>query len=116
MASNYEIIKSKIEELKKTGNAAIFDIGGFFTQIAPAGADKMYCEAVSHYYNPVISPALEGSFAAMGFRLDKEANYSRVYSVNTVQEIDELVQDIERIFREFYCMNDNAQIEITDIE
>ena len=116
MASNNEIIKSKIEELKQTGDAAIFDIGGLFVQLAPAGAGEMYCEAVSHNYNPAVSPALEGSFAAMGFKLDKDANYNRTYNVNTIQEIDKLVQDIERIFRELFRADDNAQLEVTDVE
>jgi hypothetical protein len=116
MATNNEIIKSKIEELKQTGDAAIFDIEGLFVQLAPAGAGEMYCEALSHNYNPAVSPALEGSFAAMGFKLDKGGNYSRIYSVNTIQEIDKLVQDIERIFRELFRVDYNAQIEVMDVE
>ena len=74
MAANSEIIKSKIEELKQTG------------------------------------------FAAMGFKLAKGANFSRTYSVNTIQEIDKLVQDIERIFRVLFRTDDYAQIEVTDVE
>jgi hypothetical protein len=116
MASNNEIIKSKIEELKKTGDAVIFDIGGLFVQLAPAGVGELYCEALSHNFNPAVSPALEGSFAAMGFKLDNGANYSKTYPVKTVQEIDKLVQDIERIFRELFRADENAQMEVIDVE
>ena len=116
MSSNNEIIKSKIEELKQTGNAVIFDIGGLFVQLAPAGEGEMYCEALSHNFNPAVSPALEGSFAALGFKLDKGANYSKTYPVNTVQEIGKLVQDIERIFQELFRMYENAQIKVIDVE
>ena len=55
-------------------------------------------------------------FTAMGFKRDKGANFSRTYSVNTIQEIDKLVQDIERIFRELFRTDDYAQIEVTDVE
>jgi hypothetical protein len=116
MSANSEIIKSKIEELKQTGSAAIFSISDYFVQMALSGDGEMYCEALSHNYNPAVSPALEGSFAAMGFKLDKGANYSRVYKVNTDQEIDEMVQDMERIFRELYAADELTPMEVTDVE
>lgn len=116
MSSNTGIIKSKIEELKQTEAAAIFGIGDYYVQLAPAGQGEMYCEALSHNYNPAVNAALEGSFAAMGFRLEKDANYSKVYPVNTAQEIDMLVNDIERIFIELYRTDYNAHMEVTDVE
>jgi hypothetical protein len=87
-----------------------------FIQLAPAGEGEMYCEALSHNFNPAVSPALEDSFATMGFKLDKGANYSKTFPVNTVQEIDKLVQDIERIFKELFRTDENAQIEVIDVE
>ena len=116
MSTNHEIIKSKIEDLKQKGSAVIFDIDGLYVQLVPSEPGQMYCEAVSHNFNPAVSKALEGSFSAMGFKLDKKANYSRHYSVNTKEEIDKLVQDIERIFTGLYGLEPNSQIDVTGVE
>jgi hypothetical protein len=105
MSKNTEIIQTKIEALKQKGSAVIFDIGGLYVQLVPFEPGKIYCEAVSHNFNPEVSRKLEGDFSAMGFRLDEKANYSRNYAVNTTEEIDELVQDIERIFTDSNLMS-----------
>jgi hypothetical protein len=116
MSKNTEIIKSKIEELKQKGSAVIFDIGGLYVQLVPFEPGKMYCEAVSHNFNPAVSETLKGSFSAMGFKLDEKANYSRNYAVNTTEEINKLVQDIERIFTGLYGLKPDAQMEVTEVE
>lgn len=115
MSKNTEIIKSKIEELKQKGSAVIFDISNLYVQLVPFEQGKMYCEAVSHNFNPAVSKALEVSFSAMGFKLDEKANYSRNYAVNTTEEIDELVQDIESIFTELYGLQPDEQMEVTEV-
>jgi len=116
MNTNKEILKSKIDALKQKGSAIIFDIAGFYVQLVPAEPGQMYCEAVSHNFNPAVSEALEKSFSVMGFKLDKGANYSRSYTVNLARDIDELVQDIERIFTELYGLQPDAQMEVTEVE
>lgn len=116
MSTNYEIIKSKINELKQKGSAAIFDIGGFYVQLVPSEPGQMYCEAVSHNFNPAVSEALNGSFSAMGFKLDEKANYSRSYAVSTIQEVDKLVQDIVKILTNLYGLEPDAEMEVTEVE
>lgn len=116
MSTRTEIIKSKIEELKQKGSAVIFDIGGFYVQLVSSEPGQMYCEAVSHNYNPAVNDALEGSFSAMSFKLDKGTNYCRTYAVSTVQEVDMLVRDIERVFTELYGLAPDKKIDVSEIE
>jgi hypothetical protein len=116
MSKNKEIIKSKIEDLKQKGSAVIFDIVGQYVQLVRAKPGMLYCEAVSHNFNPAVSKALEESFSAMGFKLDEKANYSRNYTVNTAEEINKLVQDINKIFTELYRLQPDAQMEVIEVE
>ena len=110
------IITEKIKELKQTGAAAIFTIGEHYVQLATRSPNEMYAEALSHHYHNAIDIGLEGSFTAMGFKLEEGGNYSRVYTVNAEEEISGLAGDIERIFRDLYRADENAPFEVSDVE
>jgi len=110
------IIKEKIEELKRNGTAVVFECGDYYVQIAAHSPGELYVEAVSHHYHSSINIGLESSFAAMGFHLEEGGNYSRVYPAGATSETDMLADDIVKIFSDLYLAgSSNEPFVVNDI-
>ena len=111
-----QIIKEKISDILISGSAAVFSIGDFFVQAASTDKDKIYAEAVSHHFHAGLNIGIEASFAALGYHLEEGGNYSKIYTVNTGDDIDRITNEFEIIFRDYYHANPAAPFEVDDVE
>lgn len=59
-------------------------------------------EAESHYNNERINPDLNISFQELGFTLKKNENYSKIITLNSEKDIENIISEVELIFDQFY--------------
>jgi hypothetical protein len=111
-----QIIKEKLSDIILTGSAAVFSIGDHFVQLAAQSPTVLYAEAVSHHFHSGLGIGLEASFAALGYKLEEGGNYSKVYTINTGDDIDKITDEIEIIFRDYYHASPTAPFEVDDVE
>lgn len=115
MAADKNIILSALLNAQSEGGAVVFTIGDHYVQAAAASPGEMLCEAVSHHYHSGIDIALESSFTQTGFMLEDGGNYSRKYSVIDSASIEQIADDIMKIFEEIYHSDISLPFEVSEV-
>lgn len=113
MYQNNADLKEQLSGAIARKGAVIASIGDYFTQYASTCDNSVYAEAVSHNFNDSLSPALEESFAAIGYSLSPGGNYYKMYHES---EIDKIISDTENIFVNLYRADYLRPLEFTDAE
>jgi hypothetical protein len=115
MASNTEVLKSRLKEIANTHGASIFSLGNYYMQFACISKDEIYAEAVSHNFIDTLSPSLEPSFRSLGYSID-DGNYYKTYTVVSDSDIDRIIDDCKTIFENYYGADINMPFEVADAE
>lgn len=111
MHNNSKILLEKLQALSKDNGGIIFAIGDYYVQFAKnRNENKIYFEAVSHYFLDILPQNLSKEFFKLGFQID-DSNYYKWVDINNVETI---VIDVEKIFEEIYKINYDKEFEIMD--
>ncbi len=115
MAADKQEIINSLNYINKESGAVVFAIGDHYVQAASTIPDEIYCEAVSHHYHLAINIGLEGSFINMGYLLKEGGNYTKRYSAGSGNEIENIANEIVKIFNELYISDPELPFEVTEL-
>lgn len=113
--SYIEELKNKISTLTITPNYffVIESENGYYCQMIKVSATEYRIEAISHYHFNAVSKELIQAFNKRNYTLNISENYKKNVSINSDDEINDILNEIVYVFEEIYCLDKNVKYTIT---
>ena len=122
---HFDQLKELLTKLKNNQGHFIIQDGYFDTKrnrgnerycqlVKDSSTNLITYEAVSHYFDNSLNKKLVPQFAALGFSLEKDENYSKNILFNSDKDVENTASEIVQIFEEIYKTDEQSDYDFDD--